>query len=227
MAEYVVAQLTAEDWKKIELRDILLFGTYPKEENGEPLPIEWEVIDKKDGKFFLLSVYGLDAMPFDSRDMVIISDMDIIFSDEKITWADSELRAWLNGDFWRAAFLPEERRLIAPNKRSDEEEDRVSLLSYGEANQYIEKHRGHHKAAELTPLADAKIRAEHLMQIKFCWRWDRGWWLSSMAGKDQAACVVYDWQLESIKDNYCTDCQGVRPAIWLDPNGNYSTDDEV
>ena len=222
MAEYVVKQLTPEDLEKMQLGDILLFGAYPKEENGEPLPIEWEVIDKKDGKFFLLSVYGLDAMPFDSRDFI-----DIAFSDEKITWEDSVLRAWLNGDFWRAAFLPEERRLIAPKKCSDKQEDRVSLLSYGEANQYIEKHRGHHKSAELTPLADAKIRAKHLMEIKFCWRWDRGWWLSSMADKDKAACVVYDWQLESIKDNYCTNCQGVRPAIWLDPNGNYSTDDEV
>ena len=215
MAEYVVAQLTAEDWKKVELRDILLFGTYPKEENGEPLPIEWEVIDKKDGKFFLLSVYGLDVKQFDDR------WIDEFSSDERITWVDSPLRAWINNEFCHTAFLPEERHLIAPKKLSEGEEDKVSLLSYSEASKYIESHRGHHKSAQLTPLADDKIHAEHYSQRKFGWRWDRGWWLSSMSDKTKAACVAYSWQLESITENYCSDYQAVRPAIWLDPNGNY------
>ena len=215
MAEYTLEALTPEDLEKLEEKDVLLFGTYPKEKDGEALPIEWEVLRKEDGKLFLLCVYGLDVMRFDTRPWEP-------FSKERIIWAGSSLRAWLNGEFWRTAFKEEERRLIAPTAFiTDGDADRVSLLSYSEANGYV---RGWRKSAELTPLANDKIMKEHESERHFGRRWDRGWWLRTTKDKDKAYCVVYDWAQESIKDNLYLDRQAVRPALWLDPHGDYPTD---
>lgn len=216
MAEYRLEELSQSDWENIQEGDILLFGKYPKEEKGELLPIEWEVLRIEDGKFFLLSVYGLDVRQFDSH-------WPMPFTDERITWLDSDLRAWLNGEFWNTAFQKEERRLIFPKRITDDgKTDKVRLLYWNEAEKYIKPGR---KDANLTPLANAKIRKEHADSIRYCWRWDRGWWLASISGKDKARCVVYSWQLESISENICTDHQAVRPALWLDPNGDYPTEE--
>ena len=223
MAEYKLCEIAPDAWGKVKERDILYFGAYPKETGGEPLPIGWEVLRKEDGKFLLLSTMGLDVMQYDSRDVRLAELMGEEV--EPITWENCELRAWLKGEFWRVAFCDEERCLIAPTVTDGEAVDRVSLLSWKDANAYVTMpYRGLRKSAPLTDLADGKIRSEHSMEIRMCWRWDRGWWLRTMSNKEMADCVVYDWALESIKDNYCSDHQAVRPALWLDPKGGHSTD---
>ena len=65
----------------IEPGEHVMYGSY----QGEP--VEWRVLDKKDGEILLLSEYGLDAQPFDTS------------GKSRVDWKDSTIRKWLNDDF--------------------------------------------------------------------------------------------------------------------------------
>ena len=87
----------------------------------EKEPIEWVPIDKKDGKYLLVSKYIIDAKAFDS---------DV----NGRIWAECDLRKWLNGEFLNSAFSEEEQEMICDFY--DENlgtSDKVFLLSEQEA----------------------------------------------------------------------------------------------
>lgn len=65
----------------------------------EKEPIEWIPIDKKDGKYLLVSKYIIDAKSYDS---------DV----NGRVWEKCDLREWLNGEFLNSAFSEEERNMI-------------------------------------------------------------------------------------------------------------------
>ena len=92
-----------------EIGDWVLMGAYEQDKcvsNG-PDPISWEVIDKKDGKLFLLCRSVIDDTPFnDSKDAV--------------TWETCSLRAFLNGDFLDTVFSDDERAMIATTHLTNE-----------------------------------------------------------------------------------------------------------
>ncbi|MCR4906544.1 MAG: DUF6273 domain-containing protein [Clostridiales bacterium] len=79
--------------------DVVTFGMYDQTGFREPAPIEWIVLDERDGKLFLISRLGLAALPYDDGG----SGTD---------WESSSLRAWLNDRFLRGAFDEEERARI-------------------------------------------------------------------------------------------------------------------
>ena len=116
--------------------DIITFGTYEQDnvlENGAE-PIEWMVLDVFDGKASLISLYGLDTKPFHED------------GKSGVTWSESDLRSWLNGEFYETAFDEKLREQILTtrletypsaqyNKVSVEQtytEDKVYLLSIDE-----------------------------------------------------------------------------------------------
>ena len=124
---------------------IVSFGRYEQdgdEANG-PEPIEWLVLDVKDERSLLVSRYALDCVPYHTKD-------------EKITWAQCSLRKWLNGEFLQTAFTEAEQEAIPEAKVDNSQKqslrrwnnwkktkggrdtkDRVFLLSYLEAKQYL------------------------------------------------------------------------------------------
>lgn len=117
--------------------DTVIFGSYPQGANGEAAPIEWIVLDiDEDGYYVLLSVCGLDTRPYNANW-------------ENTTWENCALRAWLNGDFYTAAFTAGEREkigtaLLANSTDSgygaleaNDTEDSVYLLSLGEVEEYF------------------------------------------------------------------------------------------
>ena len=61
-----------------------MYGSY----QGEP--VEWRVLDKKDGEILLLSEYGLDILPFDDS------------GSGSIIWENSSIRNWLNNEFYNS-----------------------------------------------------------------------------------------------------------------------------
>lgn len=112
-----------------------VFGKYPQQNDGAPLPIEWLVLENNGETALLLSKYGLDCRPFHNRTA-------------SVSWRDSDLRSWLNGDFLNTAFSAKEREHIAesvintgdsPNgtKGCGETRDKVFCLSMEEAVQYF------------------------------------------------------------------------------------------
>ena len=101
----------------VKVGDYVKFGTYPQTENGEVRSIEWQVLAKKGNKILVISRYGLDARRFDSN---------------LNNWKNSEIRKWLNGDFYNKAFNEKEKKSI-----NSFYGDNVFLFSREEAEKYF------------------------------------------------------------------------------------------
>ncbi len=102
------------------------FGEYP-----EGKPIEWIVLDEKDGARLLLSRYSLDFMSYNNENV-------------EVTWETSDLRNWMNGYFYEEAFSKEEKKRIQTVTMENDDadggndtEDKVFALSLSEVEQYF------------------------------------------------------------------------------------------
>lgn len=80
--------------KKAEIGDTVEYGTYQMTESGDKLGIEWIIADKEDGKALLVSKYYLDILEYRIQEGVVLN----------FSWKKSELRDWLNKEFWNKAF---------------------------------------------------------------------------------------------------------------------------
>ena len=201
--------LSEDGSARIAVGDIVSFGVFEqdrKTDNG-PEPIEWQVLSVTNGRALLLSLHALD---------------NLSYNDTKgdITWADSTIRQWLNGEFYDTAFSSSEKSsILVLEQYNDQEEgnpkwaeilggantsDSVFLLSYREVNLYFEYNR----AAECTPTTYAKKRGAKELFTGAC-----TWWLRS-PGR-----VQYDGCFISTKGKPDTsnakDKRGIRPAIWV------------
>ena len=113
------------------------FGRYEQDYNAEngAEPIEWIVLDAREGKSLLLSRYALDTQPLDEGWEY----------NTTVHWRDCSLRAWLNGTFLDSAFGSGAKESILPtilvndweDGESPETEDRVFLLSRAEGTEYL------------------------------------------------------------------------------------------
>ena len=205
--------------------EMITFGRYEQDgdlSNG-PEEIEWIVLDVRDGKYLLLSRFGLEAKPYNAVQ-------------KSVTWENCTLREWLNGDFMAAAFLPEEQALILQTNvgndaaqgfgdwktdGGNDTTDRVFLLSYSEANRYlgVTDKSGDNAASRVSPTAMAVRNGA----------WDNeknrtaegaaaGWWWLRSPGynKGTAAFVRAIGSLSYTNVRNVEGC--VRPALWMDPD---------
>ncbi len=81
--------------------ETVAFGVWEQDgntENGSE-PIEWILAYKKDRKAYLISRHVLDYMPYDS-------------SGNMVSWEESSLRKWLQGEFKNKAFEDWEQELL-------------------------------------------------------------------------------------------------------------------
>ncbi len=82
--------------------DTVIFGHYEQDadpDNG-PEPLQWLVLEANDDTLLLITQYEIAYRSY--------SDMQ----DQLVSWADSDLRAWLNETFLVCAFSEEERNAI-------------------------------------------------------------------------------------------------------------------
>ncbi len=184
------------------MNDIISLGLYPQE-TGEPAPVEWLVLDRDRDTALVISRYVLTGAPFHAEDKPVI-------------WRESSLRAWLNGDFLKAAFSPREQEgiLAAPaeNKpnfhyrtgRDEPTEDRLFVLSYDEAVKYFKDDS--ERRALPTPFAAGNG----------AWRGIGGYswyWLRTNARLGDCICRVRDLGSVSVDGIVCSALGGVRPAM--------------
>lgn len=124
--------------------DVVRFGSYEQDNstvNG-PEDIEWLVAEIEGDEALLISVNGLDNLTYGDG--------------ENTTWENSEVRDWLNDDFFDTAFTSgEQERIVTSTLENDlwvpgggssgggeyrpgqSTSDRVFLLSKREAEQYL------------------------------------------------------------------------------------------
>lgn len=101
---------TNEDYSYVNDEGYIVFGSYEQDgdtSNG-PEPIEWILLEETGGRRLLISRYVLDYMPYNS-------------DRSSAAWSDSDLRNWLNEDFYNQAFNEEEKgqiRIVSVPQRS-------------------------------------------------------------------------------------------------------------
>ena len=186
----------------------VFFGNYYQSSADKKDPIEWLVLDEKDGKQLLLSRYALDCKPYNEEW-------------EEITWEICTLRRWLNKEFINEAFSKEEQaRIEITTVTADENpeydiamgndtEDKVFILSINEAVVYFASDS--ERACEATVYAFAQ-GAYHEPSPNI----NRWWWLRSTGLYYTYATYVSDGgevNNSGIKANYSFFT--VRPALWV------------
>ena len=207
--------------KQIAVGDYVTFGHYPQTAAGDDqTPIEWLVLDVQGNKALLLSKYGLDAKPYNTVS-------------KKTAWEKCTLRNWLNNEFLNNAFSSYEQKNIlltkVDNSKSqsystwstdggNDTRDKIFLLSYAEANKYLEITReyGNNIQSRLSPTAYAKKQGAYTSSNnKTAENVEAGWWWLRSPGRNQieAADVSSDGSLISGSAYYESVC--VRPALWV------------
>lgn len=109
--------------------DTVVFGAYPQSDKSgkENEPLEWIVLDRNNQKALLLSKYVIDC-----KKMFPKYEKG---SDQNF-WSESDLRKWLNNDFYELAFSDEERKKIVLSSIDTYKSD----VSYGVAINITDTH---------------------------------------------------------------------------------------
>ena len=192
----------------ITVGDVVKYGSYEQDNNqaNGKEAIEWLVLDKQDGKAFLISKYCLDSRRYNR--------------DTAITWENCELRDWLNDEFYNCAFSEVQRQNILtttvhtpdtptpwdPIDGGNDTLDKLFLLSVDEANQYFPDDRARRTVATAYAVAKGAVVDKNYSY----------WWLRSPG--DESHFVSYvgnsgavDNTGRSIGVSYVA----VRPAMWV------------
>lgn len=118
-----------DDLPPITIGDTVTFGHYEQDNdtsNG-PEAIQWKILDVQDGKALIISEKVL------ARLRQITNSQYDHQRDVRITWENSNVRAWMNEDFYLTAFSDTERKSIFLTDVKDEDnpniEDAATRLS--------------------------------------------------------------------------------------------------
>jgi serine/threonine protein kinase len=189
-----------------KIGETIEFGNYPQDKDGTEKPIEWIVMKKEGNQVLLLSKYVLDAKPYNKEW-------------EDVTWETSDIRQWLNNEFYTTAFNKAEKAKIQTSLIKNEDnskygtnggndtEDKVFLLSEKETETlFSNKEERIAKATEYATKSGVYVNEE-----KAAW-----WWLRSPGDNSKNAAEVwnYGWVGRSGDDVDCSN-DGVRPALHL------------
>ena len=195
----------------IHTGDYVFFGKYEQSRNGNLSKIRWLVIDENNGNLFLLSELGLARHRFNQ-------------SSNGATWAECELRHWLNETLLKNAFNRDEREMILTTEVDDGPEqtnytwdtagrtgditnDKIFLLSYEEMNSLVDPYD---RLCE----PSAAVRAMGVYTEKYngktcCW-----YWLRTSAYRNNAGVVDTNGNFDTCYIHH--DYGVVRPALWVE-----------
>ena len=192
-----------------KIGETIEFGNYPQDKDGTEKPIEWIVMKKEGNQVLLLSKYVLDAKSYNEG-----------WGD--VTWEISDIRQWLNNEFYTTAFNKAEKAKIQTSLIKNEDnseygtsggndtEDKVFLLREKEADTlFSDEEERIAKATEYAEKLGVDINENS--EEKGAW-----WWLRSPGNDSFYAALVnyYGWVYG---DGIGVNCNvyGVRPALHL------------
>ena len=175
-------------FKGANVGDMVKFGRYPQTAAGDFQDIEWRVLSVEDGKVLAISRYGLDAKRFD---------------DESNDWESSEIRGWLNGEFYEDSFNDDEKGVIASS-----DPGKVFLLSSWEADKYFSSDEDR----KCVPTEYAKANGAWEDRDNGCCYW----WLRSPNPDDsQDVSIVESYGRDDTYGDFLNGNGSVRPALWI------------
>lgn len=194
-----------------QIGDIITLGKYEQDNNKSNgmEEIKWKVLEKgENGKMLLISKYALDCRNYHS-------------SPKQVTWEESEIRGWLNTDFYSTAFSSAEKAYVKTSKLENDgtndfkvnggnsTNDRVFLLSTDEVKGYFPK------TIDRICIATnyAQTRGTELDGITRACRW---WLRSPGSTLYSAASVKLDGFILDLGTPVSIDKAFIRPAIWVE-----------
>lgn len=193
---------------------VVTLGRYEQDGNAGngPEPVEWIIVEMKEGRCLLLSRYALDVRPYHTESAAV-------------TWEQCSLRSWLNGEFLDSAFTDRERSAILPESVDNSASqgyrsygtsggnstmDHVFLLSWSQADAFFSGNLGRLCAPTVYALSlGAWTSRSYLTDGKpaCCW------WLRS-PGLEQSDAMCAGNIAVRRRDVAATDVC-VRPALWI------------
>ena len=192
--------------ESVSIGDHITLGNYKQGAKGEIQPIEWRVLDVKDGKALVISEKMLDYLPYNQ-------------SYKNVTWENSTLRQWMNEKFFNSAFWSDEKRKIVTvtnyNPMNPEygtaggrtTRDIIFALSIDELKKYFSSDND--RIARTTDYAHSK---EYDNEDRAGW-----WWLRSPGFNSYRAVAVDENGSVSFSGIFTYGSKiAVRPAFWLE-----------
>ena len=172
-------------FKTIEL------GIYPQNRSGDDrAPIEWIILSEVGNYALLLSKYTIDHKTYNRQN-------------NNITWAESDLRRWLNSRFIDEA-LDGGDYIIPISPDNDNEEDSVFLLNFDEIDMLSDMYTIQSTATDYATKRGVKSARD----TGFCPYWTR-------MAEDEMAYVISGGGHNKRK-LMTADFVGVRPSIVID-----------
>lgn len=212
-----------EAGREVKTGDVVVFGRYAhhwteeyywKREGSEQIPVKWLVLEQEGEKALLLSVLNVDVAYY-----------------YESTWAESNIREWLNGEFIYRAFDEDERGCIRKTNITTEDnpvygtdggadtEDYVFLLSIKEAETYFSSDEERRTQTKPDVYIDNDwvdlIAYQHMPRITDYY----GWWLRTPGfEKEWVAYVDNHGRINYRGEGNYTEVSSIRPAMWIDLN---------
>lgn len=217
--------------------EVITLGKYEQDNNTSngAEPIEWIVLEKKDGKALVISRYILDQVPFVKG----FGDAD---------WEHSTIRKWLNKEFLGSFTDGETARIVTSFVPAEEQktitdeagnvipltvsgtDDKVFLLSDFELKQYLVDDPdtwGDEAYAYATAYAEAQgvwvLTRERYKELRYTEETvsskmiGSGWWWLRTSGSVTTKAKDVDTQ-GNIRENGHDNGEshdGIRPAMWI------------
>ena len=214
-----------------QIGNVVILGSYEQDnnlDNGKE-PIEWIVLDVQNGKSMLITKYMIELKNYYPQQK---RDWDKFVP----TWEKSDLRNWLNKDFYNLAFTNNEQNVILDTKVDNSKKqgnsearhgyryisiedginttDKIFILSYAEAWHYLDT-KG--RAGEYTDYAGYLSMLDSVenydstdMRIR-----KEGSWLLRSPG-ESSRTLLWVWYNGELTQSAISTMAGIRPALWVD-----------
>lgn len=207
VSDNVTVEGRATSQTKLENQDIpesVTFGSYPKvSENAEP--IEWIVVDQDENSVLLLSKHILASIPWHGNQ-------------EPITWDQSDIRTWLNGEFLNTAFSEEERSAMILSDL-ETKDDMNYGTTVGENTRDTDFLLSASEALDLLDVDDRRVSPTSYAISQGAYTNGDGnsaWWLRSPGMTETSpAYIASSGEIGSRAHEVNETIIGVRPAIWV------------
>lgn len=184
-------EFEAESEDVVAVGEIITFG-------NDTYSNEWIILDRDGDKLFILNKYAVKISKFHNKW-------------EEITWETSELRSWLNNDYFNEAFSESERALIQQTYLVNDDNPQYGTEGGNDTTDYI-----------FILSANEVINYLGADQFHPCTTPDgtmTPWWLR-VPGRDNKAFTginidggVISYYGTSV---FAAEECGVRPAMWID-----------
>lgn len=200
----------------IKVGDEIEFGRFYDlngDEEIERTPIKWMVLDRLNEYALLITKDIIKTMPY-----------NYLWS--PTNWRDSNIRLWLNYDFYDIAFNDIEKKLVKKvitenvgnhnqNVKAEfQTKDYVFLLSIEEAKQYFKQSKDYMAVGTEYAKKEGLWISKYDTSVGYS-----VWWLRSPGRSMSSAAIVYAaGGIGYSGDGVATRGNGLRPCIWVECN---------